>query len=289
MADSLAPNDLSAAEKMSILYAYELEIMQLVMLMSQEDVDGVPEPTAQTELLVKLPHAQIYWLYLAAMFFEINRQYESQANMTVRYNNAYSKFVQWYASQYNPATGEAERKEYYLSAYAIAVKHGFEGDAEAWLASLKGPKGDAYLITEEDYAAIAAYTAENYDEKVSAMNEALARADATVSKVKGMQVDAFKGEDAAVTVTEEDGALKISFTLPKGDKGDAFTHEDFTLEQLAKLKGDAFTYEDFTPEQLAKLKGKDGHTPERGKDYWTPDDISEIKSYVDDAILGGAW
>lgn len=33
----------------------------------------------------------------------------------------------------------------------------------------------------------------------------------------------------------------------------------------------------------------DAVTPVRGKDYWTPDDIAEIKSYVDDAILGGAW
>ena len=38
-------------------------------------------------------------------------------------------------------------------------------------------------------------------------------------------------------------------------KGNAFTFEDFTPEQLFMLKGDAFTYEDFTPEQLAALKG----------------------------------
>ena len=33
----------------------------------------------------------------------------------------------------------------------------------------------------------------------------------------------------------------------------------------------------------------DGHTPVKGIDYWTPKDISEIKSYVDDAILKGEW
>jgi hypothetical protein len=36
-------------------------------------------------------------------------------------------------------------------------------------------------------------------------------------------------------------------------------------------------------------KGDPGHTPVRGKDYWTPTDIAEIKGYVDEAILGGAW
>ena len=62
-----------------------------------------------------------------------------------------------------------------------------------------------------------------------------------------------------------------------GEKGDPFTYDDFTPEQLAGLKGekgdqgdpgadstvpgpqgDAFTYDDFTPEQLAGLKGEKG-------------------------------
>ena len=29
--------------------------------------------------------------------------------------------------------------------------------------------------------------------------------------------------------------------------------------------------------------------PVKGMDYWTEEDIAEIKSYVDDAILGGEW
>ena len=64
-----------------------------------------------------------------------------------------------------------------------------------------------------------------------------------------------------------------------GPKGDAFTYEDFTEEQLEALrgpqgergekgdqgeKGDAFTYEDFTPEQLASLKGEKGDTGAQG-------------------------
>lgn len=35
--------------------------------------------------------------------------------------------------------------------------------------------------------------------------------------------------------------------------------------------------------------GRDGATPQRGVDYWTDADKIEIKSYVDEAILGGAW
>ena len=33
----------------------------------------------------------------------------------------------------------------------------------------------------------------------------------------------------------------------------------------------------------------DGYTPVKGTDYWTEEDKAEIKSYVDEAILGGAW
>lgn len=35
--------------------------------------------------------------------------------------------------------------------------------------------------------------------------------------------------------------------------------------------------------------GADGYSPVRGTDYWTEADKAEIKSYVDNAILGGAW
>lgn len=37
------------------------------------------------------------------------------------------------------------------------------------------------------------------------------------------------------------------------------------------------------------FKGDPGYTPVRGTDYWTEEDIAEIKSYVDEAILNGAW
>ncbi len=67
-----------------------------------------------------------------------------------------------------------------------------------------------------------------------------------------------------------------TFKGDKGDRGEAFTHDDFTEEQLAALKGDKgdkgdrgekgdqgergdpFVYEDFTEEQLAALKGEKG-------------------------------
>lgn len=40
---------------------------------------------------------------------------------------------------------------------------------------------------------------------------------------------------------------------------------------------------------LVGPQGPAGYTPQRGVDYWTSADIAEIKGYVDDAILNGAW
>ena len=83
-----------------------------------------------------------------------------------------------------------------------------------------------------------------------------------------------------ISISGEPGP--IGETGPKGDKGDAFTYNDFTEDQLAALKGpkgdqgeqgiqgpvgpkgDAFTYNDFTPEQLAALKGPKGDQGEQG-------------------------
>ena len=52
-------------------------------------------------------------------------------------------------------------------------------------------------------------------------------------------------------------------------------------------KGDPFTYNDFTPEQLAALKGADGRTPEKGVDYF--DGVNGKSAYqiaVDNGFIG---
>lgn len=67
-----------------------------------------------------------------------------------------------------------------------------------------------------------------------------------------------------ITVTLTDGTSS-TFTVQNGSKGSTGSKGD---------KGDT---------------GAAGKTPVRGTDYWTSSDIAEIKSYVDDAILGGAW
>ena len=50
------------------------------------------------------------------------------------------------------------------------------------------------------------------------------------------------------------------------------------------------SYAYFTTRQSIRgATGAEGTTPVRGTDYWTEADKAEIKAYVDEAILGGAW
>jgi hypothetical protein len=45
-------------------------------------------------------------------------------------------------------------------------------------------------------------------------------------------------------------------------------------------------FEGTEEEWLESLKG---YTPVRGVDYWTEEDMAEIKAYIEQVILGGEW
>ena len=82
---------------------------------------------------------------------------------------------------------------------------------------------------------------------------------------------------------------------PQGEKGDP-GHQGEKGEQgepgpAGPAGADGQPGEKGEPGQPGKdgKDGADGYSPVRGTDYWTAADIAEIKSYVDEAILGGAW
>jgi hypothetical protein len=69
-----------------------------------------------------------------------------------------------------------------------------------------------------------------------------------------------------------------------GGGGDAFS-PTATVEQTEN--GAKITITDKNGTTTAIVTN--GYTPQREVDYWTDNDKAEIKSYVDEAILGGAW
>ena len=119
----------------------------------------------------------------------------------------------------------------------------------------------------------------------NAANTAASNANNAAARVSGLTVSATSSSVAGATVSEKDGVFHIAFTLPKGEPGPkgndgTMSFEDLTDEQRESLRG---------PEGKQGQQGPKGDTPERGVDYWTATDIAEIISYVDDAILNGAW
>lgn len=104
---------------------------------------------------------------------------------------------------------------------------------------------------------------------------------------------AFSTNMGEITVLHagQNGATFIPYVSPNGII--SWTNDrDFPNPEPVNIKGkDGYTPQknvDYFDGKNGK-DGTDGYTPQRGTDYWTETDKAEIKSYVDQAILGGEW
>lgn len=89
----------------------------------------------------------------------------------------------------------------------------------------------------------------------------------------------------------------VNIKGPEGEKGATGMSGPYFTPRVTD-NGDGTMTMSFTPSRTGVptpgsttivLPGGEGYTPIRGTDYWTEADKAEIKSYVDTAILGGAW
>lgn len=146
MADEIKPNAFSEEVKTSWVNEAEGMVQTEVMLIAIEDVTTYSwEEDQGTELLVRPPHDKLYWTYLTAMIDFANGEYNKYQNTMQLFNAYFSEYMRWFAERYRPADGEDVQgwPGYYISAYGIAVKHGFMGTEEDWLDTLKGDPGAA--------------------------------------------------------------------------------------------------------------------------------------------------
>lgn len=140
LADALKPNAIDNELKYQYITEVEGLVQTEVMLLSSEDIITYdPERDGEnTELLVKPPHDKLYIAYLTAMIDFANGEYDRYANTIEQFNAYYREYHRWYFSRFHPADGKAISEGYYLSAYAIAVKHGYEGSEEEFAAAQLG-------------------------------------------------------------------------------------------------------------------------------------------------------
>lgn len=133
------------SENMKTRWVTEFEQMQQteVLLLSEADLisyDFDKEPDA--ELLISPPYDKLYYLYLMAQIDLASGDWAEYNNTLSIFNKAYGDYMRRVAVRIDPAANAAEKNGYYVSAYAIAVKHGYTGTVEEWNAEHFGKKGD---------------------------------------------------------------------------------------------------------------------------------------------------
>lgn len=148
----LTENQYTDSVLMMWLSNCENTVLTDVLLASPEDCVELTAPSDE-KLTVPHPWDKLYLPYMQAQVAHANGEYDHYANYIALYNAYLEEYERHILETVQPAGGEAVTHGYYLSAYAIAVEHGYTGTIEQWLESLVGPQGDggkdAYTIAVE--------------------------------------------------------------------------------------------------------------------------------------------
>lgn len=190
----------------------ENTVLTDVLLASPEDCVELTELNDE-KLLVPHPWDKLYLPYLQAQVAHANGEYDHYGNYIALFNAYLEEYARHILETVQPAGGEAVTHGYYLSAYAIAVEHGYKGTVEQWLESLRGPKGDggkdAYTIAVEN----------GFNGTVE---QWLASMKGDAATVEIVEATALAAVDAP-TVTEAEGstpaARRYKLGIPAGARG----------------------------------------------------------------------
>lgn len=173
-------------------------------------------------------------------------------------------------------------KGYYLTAYGIAVKHGFVGTEEEWLASLRGEPGAAAELRYNDEEKMIEWRPKGGEDWAAIV---------PLSELQGTLVAATLSD--AQMAAENAGKAKIEAeNAAKTAKADAQAAEKAqreiqqnieaygTVVKNAYVLGDVLYISTNNGKTFAagNVRGPKGDAPVRGKDYWTKEDKEEVIS-----------
>ena len=175
IADELVVNPFSASVKLLLLNQIEAKIQHEVYLLGEEDCIQYDSQSVQnSQLLLSAPFNDVYISWLKAMYYWHMAETEDYERERAMFETVYTALKRYVAERVHPGSGKAEAQGYYLSAYGIAVKGGYNGTEEEWLESLKGEPGTpglpiargesndgiAYTATGDDLPVVLATSAE---------------------------------------------------------------------------------------------------------------------------------
>ncbi len=142
LADELNPNAFSNDVKASWVSEAEHTVLSEIHCLAPGEIqDLFPYEAHKNDRLTLAPgDDKIYVLYLQAMIDFSNKEYAAYNNDMALFNESLDTYAKWYVRTHK--AGEALVSGMYLSAYGIAVSHGYAGTEAEWLVSLKGEKGE---------------------------------------------------------------------------------------------------------------------------------------------------
>ncbi len=155
--DEIKPNAFSNDAKTQWINEVEGLVQTEVLLLADAELISYSYDTDKDkELLVKHPHVKIYWTYLTAMVDFANGEYNKYQNTVQMFNAFFGEYMRWFALCYHPADTHGEDdgldgwRGYYISAFGLAVKHGYEGTEEEWLETLRGEQVQLQYSSDND-------------------------------------------------------------------------------------------------------------------------------------------
>lgn len=132
----ISPTNYPDALMLQFVNECEGKIQTEFLRISEIDCQRYTEDDLDKSLIVSPPHDKLYYTYLCAMIDFTNGEYNKYQNAIVIANSFMAEWAAWFNR-----THRRDGREYqgvFLSAYGIAVKWGYQGTEEEWLASLKG-------------------------------------------------------------------------------------------------------------------------------------------------------
>lgn len=140
--DEIAENPFSVKLKVGWINLVEADIQTQVLLLAPEGAVRYTDADLDAELIVPDAFAELYQWHMLRQLALAQEEFERANNFAAAYNTAYIAYQTYVARNINPGGGYAQKVAYYLSAYQIAVKHGYTGTETEWLASLRGAQGE---------------------------------------------------------------------------------------------------------------------------------------------------
>ncbi len=239
MTRELTHTPLSDAVLLMFLSNCENTILTDVLLAAPENCEEYTAVTTDA-LLVPHPFDKLYLPYMQAQIYHAEGEFAQYQNYMDLYNEYRDEYARYILSNVSPAKGQATGNGYYITAYAIAVAHGFSGTKEEWLAGLNGKDGKSafelavdagYTGSEEDYREAAAQIAQALRYTAQELTEAQkAQARENIAAVPVSRTVAGKALTGNVTLTATD--IHYQGTID----GEQTKYVDGALDLLAARK-----------------------------------------------------